>query len=62
MAGSDEDLGRTRRPVQRIRDGQAQVGYSMVGRSGGRMTPCVVCTVHKETMSPDFLVWPQNQG
>jgi hypothetical protein len=23
---------------------------------------CGVCTVHKETWSPGFLVWPQNQG
>jgi hypothetical protein len=28
----------------------------------GRVTPCVVCTVHKETRSADFLVEPQNQG
>jgi hypothetical protein len=23
---------------------------------------CVTCTVHKETRSVSFLVWPQNQG
>jgi hypothetical protein len=40
----------------------AQVGYSMAGRSGGRVTPCEVCTVHVETMSAGFLVEPQNQG
>jgi hypothetical protein len=34
----------------------------MAGRSGGRVTPCVVCTVHKETRSAGFLVEPQNQG
>jgi hypothetical protein len=39
-----------------------QVGYSMAGRSRGRMTPCAVCTVHAETRSIGFLVEPQNQG
>jgi hypothetical protein len=48
--------------VQRIRDGQAQIGYSVAGWSRGRMTLCDVCTVHKETRSDGFLVWPQNQG
>jgi hypothetical protein len=38
------------------------VGYSMVGRSGGRVTLCVICTVHVETRSAGFLVGPQNQG
>jgi hypothetical protein len=42
--------------VQRTGDGQAQVGYSMVGRSRGRMTLCAVCTMHKEMRSVDFLV------
>jgi hypothetical protein len=48
--------------VQRTGDGQAQVRYSVVGRSGGRVTPFAVCTVHEETMSVGFLVEPQNQG
>jgi hypothetical protein len=39
-----------------------QVGYSVAGRSGGRMTLCAVCTVHKETRSVSFLVEPLNQG
>jgi hypothetical protein len=26
----------------------AQVGYSVAGRSGGRVAPCVICTVHVE--------------
>jgi hypothetical protein len=39
-----------------------QVGYSVTGRSGGRVTPCVVCTVHVEMRSAGFLVEPQNQG
>jgi hypothetical protein len=36
----------------------AQVGYSMAGRSRGRVAPCVVCTVHVETRSTSFLVEP----
>jgi hypothetical protein len=40
----------------------AQVGYSVVGRSGGRVTSCAVCTVHVETRSASFLVEPQNKG
>jgi DNA-binding transcriptional regulator of glucitol operon len=42
--------------VQRTGNDQAQVGYSVVGRSRGRVTPCTVCTVHKETRSVNFLV------
>ena len=48
--------------VQRTGDGQAQVGYSVDRRSGDRVTPCAVCTVHEETRSAGFLVEPQNQG
>jgi hypothetical protein len=40
----------------------AQVGYSVVGRSRGRVTLCAVCTGHVETRSASFLVEPQNQG
>jgi hypothetical protein len=40
----------------------AQVGYSMVGRSRGRVTSCAVCTVHVESRSACFLVEPQNQS
>jgi hypothetical protein len=40
----------------------AQVGYSVAGRSRGRVTLCVVCTVDKEMRSVDFLVEPQNLG
>jgi hypothetical protein len=40
----------------------AQVGYSVVGRSRGRVAPCVVCTMQVETRSVGFLVEPQNQG
>jgi hypothetical protein len=39
-----------------------QVGYSVAGRSRGWVTPCAVCTVHKETRSVGFLVEPQNHG
>jgi hypothetical protein len=48
--------------VQRTGDGQAQVGYLVARRLGGRATSCVVCTVHMETRSVSFLVEPQNQG
>jgi hypothetical protein len=40
----------------------AQVGYSVAGRSGGRVTLCAVCTVYEEMRSAYFLVEPQNQG
>jgi hypothetical protein len=40
----------------------AQVGYSVAGRSRGRVTPCTVCIGHVETRSVSFLVEPQNQG
>jgi hypothetical protein len=39
-----------------------QVGYSVAGRSRGRVTPCAVCTWYVETRSAGFLVEPQNQG
>jgi hypothetical protein len=48
--------------MQRTEDGQAQVRYSVAGRSGGRVTSCVICTVHMEIRSTGFLVEPQNQG
>jgi hypothetical protein len=48
--------------VQRTGDSQAQLGYSVTGRSGGRMTLCAICTVHMETRSASFLVWPQNES
>jgi hypothetical protein len=48
--------------VWRIGDGQAQVEYSVAGRSRGQVTLCVVCTVHEEMRSTSFLVEPQNQG
>jgi hypothetical protein len=40
----------------------AQVEYSVVGRSRGRVASCVVSTLHVETRSAGFLVEPQNQG
>jgi hypothetical protein len=39
-----------------------QVGYSVTGRSRGRVAPCAVCIWHVETRSAGFLVEPQNQG
>jgi hypothetical protein len=39
----------------------AQVGYSVIGRSSGRVTSCVVCTMHVKMRSMSFLVEPQNQ-
>jgi hypothetical protein len=43
--------------VQRIGDDQAQVGYSVVGRSGGRVTPCAIRIIHvEETRSTGFPV------
>jgi hypothetical protein len=47
--------------MQRIGDGQTQVGYSMAERLGCRMTSCVIYTMHSETRSASFLVEPQNQ-
>jgi hypothetical protein len=48
--------------AQKTRDDQAQVRYSVAGRSERRVTLCAVCTVHKKTRSVSFLVEPQNQG
>jgi hypothetical protein len=48
--------------VQRTEDGKAQVGYSLVGRSRGRVMLCAVCTVHQEMRSAGFLAWPEYQG
>jgi hypothetical protein len=42
--------------VQRVGDGQAQVGYSVAGRSRGWVTLYATCTMHKEAMSMGFLV------
>jgi hypothetical protein len=46
--------------VQRIEDGQAQVDYSVAGRSEGRVTSYAICTVHEEMSNVSFLVEPQN--
>jgi hypothetical protein len=35
MTGSDEDRDKSTRPDAEDRDGQAHVGYSVAGRSGG---------------------------
>jgi hypothetical protein len=60
MADNDEYRGRSRRPDEDQAGMVAQVGYSVAERSGGRVTPCAVCTVHVETRSVSFLVKPQN--
>jgi hypothetical protein len=36
--------------VRRIGDDQAQVEYSVAGRSGGRVMMCAICIVHTEEM------------
>jgi hypothetical protein len=43
---SGKDCGRSRRPGVENRNGQAQVDYSVAGRSRGQVTLCVVCTMH----------------
>jgi hypothetical protein len=40
--------------VRRTGDGQPQVRYSVVGRSGGRVMLCAICTVHEEMRSASF--------
>jgi hypothetical protein len=40
----------------------AQIGYSVAGRSRGRVALCAVCTIYVETGSAGFSVEPQNQG
>jgi DNA-binding transcriptional regulator of glucitol operon len=41
--------------VWRIGDDQAQVGYLVAGRSGGRMTPYAIRIIHvEETRSVGF--------
>jgi hypothetical protein len=62
MTDSDEDRDRNRRPGAEDRGWSSQVGYSVAGRSRGRVTLCALCIMHKETRSTGFLVWPQNQG
>jgi hypothetical protein len=44
--------------VQKTRDGQAHIGYSVVGRLRGRVMLYTICTVHNETRSVNFLVCP----
>jgi hypothetical protein len=39
-----------------------QFGYSVAGRSRGRVASCAICTVHVEMRSTSFLIEPQNQG
>jgi hypothetical protein len=44
--------------MQRIEDDQAQVGYLVAERSGGRVISCVIYTLHIEMMSVGFLIEP----
>jgi hypothetical protein len=39
-----------------------QLKYSVVSRSRGRVTSCVICTAHVEKMSTGFLIEHPNQG
>jgi hypothetical protein len=59
--------------AQRTGDGQAWVGYSVAGQSGGQVTPCVVCAIHMEmrskvfwlrlkTKGEGFSVWPSKSA
>jgi hypothetical protein len=48
--------------VRRIKDDQAQVRYSMVGRLRGQVTPYVIRIVHVEEMrNVDFSVCASKQ-
>jgi hypothetical protein len=62
MAGSDENHGKSRRDSAEDWGWSSQVGNSVPARSRGRVTLCVVCTMHKEMRSAGFLVRPQNKG
>jgi hypothetical protein len=42
--------------VRRTEDGQAQVEYSVIGRSRGPVTLCVAYTVHEKTRSTGFFI------
>jgi hypothetical protein len=41
--------------MQMTVDGQTQVEYSVIGRSGGWVMLCAACTMHKETRGRMFL-------
>jgi hypothetical protein len=60
MTGSDEIMVGVEDLVQRI--GDSRIGYSVAGRSRGRVTSCAVCIVYVKTKSVSFLVESQNQG
>jgi hypothetical protein len=62
MADSDEDLGRSRIPGADDRDGQIQADHSMVRWSGGRVTSCVIYTVHKEIKSASLDLKTDSSG
>jgi hypothetical protein len=56
MMGSDKDHGRSKIPSAEDWGRSSKVGYSVTGRSRGRVTLCVVLTLHKEMRSACFLV------
>jgi hypothetical protein len=62
MASSDEDHDRSRRPGAEDRGWLHWLGTGWMYDQEVRVTPCVICTVHKETWSVDFLIEPQNHG
>jgi hypothetical protein len=62
MTCNDEDRDRSRRPGTEDRGWSHMSDTSVAGRSRGRVVSCVVCIVHVEMRSVDFLVEPQNQG
>jgi hypothetical protein len=64
MVNSDKDRGRSRRTDTEDRGWSSTgrvIGSRTIGRSGGRVTSCAVCTVHVEMRSASFLLETQNQ-
>jgi hypothetical protein len=63
MTGSEEDHGRSSRPDaedRRWSDTGRVLGGQTIGRLGGRVMLCMVCTMHMDIKSAGFLVEPQN--
>jgi hypothetical protein len=54
MTRSDENLGRSRGPGVEDRVWSSTIWVA--GRLGGRVTPCAVCIMHKDTGSTCFLI------
>jgi hypothetical protein len=62
MTGNNDDLDRSSRSDADDREWSNTGQILMAERSGGRVTPYVICTMHKETRNASFLVCHQNQG